>query len=87
MTSQPGKQATAIHILPNISRSEGNETMKFDQFLEYNTRNIFLEKPYIRCAGKLFPDAFKKTKLSISLDQKTKMGLELVSLSHFLHGF
>ena len=25
MTSQPGKQIIAIHILPNISRRKGNE--------------------------------------------------------------
>ena len=28
MTSQPGKQRTAIHILPKISRSKGNQRMK-----------------------------------------------------------
>ena len=26
MTSQSGKQIIAVHILPNISRSKGNET-------------------------------------------------------------
>ena len=30
-----------IHILPNISRSKGNRTMKFGQLLEYDMRNIF----------------------------------------------
>ena len=34
-----------IHILPNISRSRGNQTMKFGQLEEYNRRNIFLQKP------------------------------------------
>ena len=29
MTSQPGSQTIAIHILPNISQSKGKETMKF----------------------------------------------------------
>ena len=29
MTSQPGKQTIAIQILPNISRSKGNQTIKF----------------------------------------------------------
>ena len=33
-----------IHILPNISRSKGNQTMKFGQLIEYNKRNIFLQK-------------------------------------------
>ena len=49
MTSQPGKQTIAIHILPNISRSKGNQTMKFGQLIEYNMRNIFLEKSYTKC--------------------------------------
>ena len=44
MTSQPKKQTILIHILPNMSRSKGNQTMKFGQLIEYNTRNIFLEK-------------------------------------------
>ena len=46
MTSQPGKQTIAIHILPNISRSKGSQTMKFDHLIEINMRNIFLEKSY-----------------------------------------
>ena len=44
MMSQPGLQAIAIHILPDISQSEGNQTMKFGQLTEYNKRNIFLQK-------------------------------------------
>ena len=43
MMSQLGKQTIAIHILPNISRSEGNQTLKFDQLKEYTRRNIFFE--------------------------------------------
>ena len=35
MTSQPGKQTIVIHILPNISRSNGNRAMKFGQIIEY----------------------------------------------------
>ena len=48
MTSQPGKQVIAIHILPNILRSKGHQTMKFDQLVKYNMTNIFLEKPYAK---------------------------------------
>ena len=45
MTLQSGKQSTAIHILPNISRSKGNWAMTFVHLLiEYNMREIFLEK-------------------------------------------
>ena len=35
MMSRSGKQTTAIHILPNISRSKGNETIKFGPLIEY----------------------------------------------------
>ena len=45
-------QTITIHILFNISRSEGNQAMKSGQLIEYNTRNIFLEKPYIKCGAK-----------------------------------
>ena len=34
MTSQRGEQTIVIHILPNISRSKGNQAMKFDQLIE-----------------------------------------------------
>ena len=44
MTSQPGLQTIATHILPNILQSKGNQTMKFGQLIEYNKRNIFLQK-------------------------------------------
>ena len=46
MTSQTDLQTIAIHILPSISRGKGNQTMKFDQFIEYNKRNIFFLKNY-----------------------------------------
>ena len=42
MTSQPGLQTVAIHILSNISESKGNEKMKFVQLMENSTRNVFL---------------------------------------------
>ena len=44
MMSQPGVPTIAIHILPNISQSKGNWTMKFGQIIEYNKKNIFLER-------------------------------------------
>ena len=33
MMSQPGKQTIAVHILSNISRSKGDQTMKFGQLI------------------------------------------------------
>ena len=45
MTSQNGQQTIAIHILfPNISRIQGNQTLKLDHLIKYNKRNIFLQK-------------------------------------------
>ena len=44
MASQASLQTIAIHILLNISQSKGNQTMKFGQLIEYNKRNIFLQK-------------------------------------------
>ena len=67
MTSQTGEQTIAIRMLPNISRSKGNQTMKFGQFIEYNMRNIFLEKS---CGGETSPRSLpEKLKLGKSLDQ------------------
>ena len=51
MTTQPGKKAIAIPILPNISRSKDSHSMKLGQLIEYNMRNIFLEKSYAKCGG------------------------------------
>ena len=42
-TSQPGLQ-TVIHMLANISQTKGNQTMSFGQLIEYNKRNISLQK-------------------------------------------
>ena len=36
MKSQSGSQTIAMHILPNISQSKGNQIMKFGQLIEYN---------------------------------------------------
>ena len=70
---RPGKNTIATHILPNISRSKDNQTMKFGQLIEYNMRNVFLEKSYKKCCGETSPRPFyKKSKLSISLDQLSK---------------
>ena len=70
MTSQPDYQTILIHILPNIWRSKGNQTMKSGQLIEYNLRNISLEKSYAKCNGETSPIPFsEKLKFSISLDQ------------------
>ena len=46
MTSQSGSETFAVEILPSISRSKGNQTIKRDQSIEYDKRNIFLQILY-----------------------------------------
>ena len=48
MTSQLGKQTIAIDILHNISRSKDYRAIKLGQLIEYNKRNIFLQKQKMR---------------------------------------
>ena len=52
------KTEIAIHILPNISRSKSNQTMKIVPLTEYNIRNIFLEKSYSKCVRENIPIYF-----------------------------
>ena len=48
--------------------------MKFGQLIEYNMRNIFVEKSYTKCGGETIPRPFsKKSKRSVSLDQQSKV--------------
>ena len=63
-----------MHILPNISKYEGNQTTKFCQAIEYNARNYYLEKYNTKCFGEPSPRPFyNKPKLSIPLDQQSEM--------------
>ena len=39
MTSQTGQKLITVHVLSNISRSKGNQTM----------RNYFFEKSHTKC--------------------------------------
>ena len=55
--------------------------MKFGQLIECNMRNIFLEKSYTKCGGETSPRPFsEKLKLSISLDQESKVSCSLFLL-------
>ena len=58
MTSQPGLQTLAIHILAKSSQSKGNQTMKFGQLIEYNKWNIFYKNYGENETGRLVPDLF-----------------------------
>ena len=46
MTPKLGSQTVTIHILPNISKSNDNQKMKFGQLTEYNKVNIVLQRSY-----------------------------------------
>ena len=72
MSSQPGKQTIAIHILlSDISIIKSNQAMKSGPLIEYNIRNIFHEEPHTKCGGGTFLRPFpNRSKLRIPLDQK-----------------
>ena len=55
MTSQISKQIMAIHVLPSISRSKGNQAMKFDRLIKCNMTNIFLQKLCPKCVEVISP--------------------------------
>ena len=59
--------------MTNISRNKGNQTIKLVQLIEYNMRNIFVEKFYKKRDGQTIPRLFyKKIKfdyISGSIDQ------------------
>ena len=58
MTSHPGKQTITIHILPNISRSKGNQTKKLGQLIEYIKGISFFENYAGSKGGRLVPELF-----------------------------
>ena len=68
MISHFGQQIITIHILPNVSRSKGNQTMKFGQLIEYSARNIFLQKSCRKWDRETVPDylSFKKVLYKIN---------------------
>ena len=55
MTSQTRKQIIRIHILPNISRCKGNQTIKFGQL---TWEKLFLKNHAENEAGRLVLDLF-----------------------------
>ena len=58
MTSQTGQQIITMHVFPNISRSKGNQAMKFGQLIKYSIRNNFLKNYAENEAERLVPDLF-----------------------------
>ena len=54
------REILTTHILPNISRSKCNQTMKFSQLIECNIIIIFLKNHTQNEVEKLVPDPFLK---------------------------
>ena len=74
MTSQTGQQIITIYILPSISGSKDNQKIEFGQLIEYNMKNILLEKSYSKRGGEASPKPFyKDLKLSISLNEHSEI--------------
>ena len=69
-------ETIAMPILPNISRSKGNQSMELIEWLikiECDMKNIFLEKSCLKCGGKTIPWAFSKnSRLSKFVPCRTK---------------
>ena len=56
----------------NISRSKGNQTVKFSQLIEYNMRTTFLQKSNTDLVEKLVSDPFSKTsKLCVHISRSS----------------
>ena len=55
MMLQPGQETIALQILPNISWSKGNQTIKVGQLIEYN-KTFFFKIYAENKAGWLVPD-------------------------------
>ena len=59
MRSLPEKQTIVIYILPDISRSNGYQTMKFGHIIE----TFFLKNHSQNVMDKIFPDSYLKNKI------------------------
>ena len=72
MTPQNGQQIIIIQILANISSNKDNQRMKLGQLIEYNMKNIFLQKSYTKYRD-ASPRPFSKKSKLISLDQQSEV--------------
>ena len=55
------QEIITIHILPTISRSKGNKTMKIGQLIDYSMRNNLFKDHIQNMVEGLHPDPFIKT--------------------------
>ena len=66
MTSQTQKYVITIHIFPNISRSKGNQAMKFGQFIN-KSRSISPENSCTKWGGETSSEPFLENQNSAFL--------------------
>ena len=70
MTSQLVNKQLQYTYYPISQEVKTTRKMKFGQLIEYNMKNILVKKSYTKCVKETIPrPLFKKSKLSISLDQ------------------
>ena len=62
MTSQSEKQTFAIHILPKMSWSKGNQTLKFGQSIGRTWEIFFCKNDALNEVEELFPERFRKNR-------------------------
>ena len=60
MTSHTGKQIVTRYTFHHISKSKGNQTMKFGGLIEYSLRKIFLENSFTKYRGEASPKLFSE---------------------------
>ena len=62
---QTDQQIITMHKLSNISRNKDLQTMQFGDLIEYNMRNFFTKKSYIKCGRKASPRPTKTKTMSV----------------------
>lgn len=58
ITLQTGQQIISIHVLPKVSRTKENQTMKFGQLPKHYLGNIFFKYHTENEAGRQLTDLF-----------------------------
>ena len=73
-----GQQTITLHVLPNISRSKGNQAIKLGQLIQYSVKNVFSEIMQKLRSGEWFQTSFFEKAL-----YKVKAGCQHLSFNIF----
>ena len=83
-TSSTGKLLIiTLRLLPNISRSKGNQAMKLGLLIEHDMRTVFLKNQTQNVIAKLASETRSLSKISelnLSLDQQSEILNSLILL-------